>query len=215
MYFYVFFFTIVILLILYYTTIYYESFTSLNNESERKNILLLGDSILENGFYVEKSIESILKNSIHNIFNYAYDGTKISDIYSQIQKIPYDLNSSSSFIFLSVGGNDIIERARTGSTSEDINPIFDEYKNMIYSLKAKMDQSKIILLTLYYPYNSDYHLYYDMIKDWNKSLEKFAVNENLQILKTYNLLGKPEDFIHSIEPSIQGGMKIAQSILNF
>ena len=199
----------------YYEKKYIEPF----NQTTNKNIVLIGDSMLQNKSYVSngKSITDILEKSMpHNtIFNYAVDGTTISGVYQQIKEIPIEFNNSNTFIFLSAGGNDIIDRAQSGSTNENIDSIFDEYCKMVHSLKTKMNESKITLLTLYYPDSKDYHLYYGMIKDWNKKLDEFAKEKGFAILKTNSLLSLPTDFTSNIEPSETGGEKIAKSILEF
>lgn len=200
---------------MYYERKYIEPFNQLAN----KNVILIGDSMLQNKYYVKngKSITDILEKSVphYNIFNYAVDGITISGTYQQIKEIPIEFNNSNTSIFLSAGGNDIIDRAQSGSTSENINQIFDDYCKMVQSLKTKMNDSKIILLTLYYPDSKDYHLYYGMIKDWNIKLDKFAKVQGFKILKTNNLLSRPTDFTSNIEPSETGGEKIAKSILTF
>lgn len=197
----------------YYEKKYIEPFNQMTN----KNIILIGDSMLQNKSYVTngKSITDILEKSTpHNsIFNYAVDGTTISGAYQQIKEIPIEFNNSNTSIFLSAGGNDIIDRAQSGSTNENIDSIFDDYSKMVQSLKTKMNETKITLLTLYYPDSKDYHLYYGMIKDWNKKLDAFAKDQDFGILKTNNLLGLPTDFTSNIEPSETGGEKIAKSIL--
>jgi len=199
----------------YYEKKYIEPFNQMTN----KNIILIGDSMLQNKSYVTngKSITDILEKSTpHNtIFNYAVDGTTISGAYQQIKEIPIEFNNSNTSIFLSAGGNDIIDRAQSGSTNENIDSIFDDYSKMVESLKTKMNETKITLLTLYYPDSKDYHLYYGMIKDWNKKLDAFAKDQHFGILKTNNLLGLPTDFTSNIEPSETGGEKIAKSILAF
>jgi len=187
-----------------------ESFTS------NRIIILLGDSMLENKYYVKegKSIIDFLKESFDKIYSFAVDGTTITGIYQQIKKIPQNFNNNDTYIFLSVGGNDIIERAQSGSTIENIDTIFEEYMKMVESLKTKMFDSKIVLLTLYYPASKDYHLYYGMIKDWNQKLEYFALRNEMQVIKTNQILSDPNDFINNIEPSKLGGEKLAESILN-
>lgn len=187
-----------------------ESFTS------NKTIILLGDSMLENKYYVKegKSILSFLKESFDKIYSFAVDRTIITGIYQQIKKIPQNLNTKDTYIFLSVGGNDIIERAQSGSTTENIDTIFEDYMKIVELLKTKMFHSKIVLLTLYYPANKDYHLYYGMIKDWNQKLESFALRNEMQVIKTNQILSDPSDFINNIEPSELGGEKLAESIVN-
>ena len=83
-----------------------------NNKNKKETLVLLGDSILKNNSYMdynEKSVEHLLKEkSNNNCFNYAEDGAIIIDCYDQLDKIPDDLNNKRTTIYLSVGGNDII-----------------------------------------------------------------------------------------------------------
>ena len=60
-----------------------DSFTN------KHNIILLGDSILNNSKYVKQgqSIEDILQKCDCEALIFAQDGAKIIDVYSQIDKI--------------------------------------------------------------------------------------------------------------------------------
>ena len=94
-----------IIIISFLNTKLSEGFTSNN-----KIFILLGDSILKNNAYVSdgKSIENLVADRNKNIHCFAEDHSKIVDVYSQINKIPYEFDSPNTFIFLSAGGNDIL-----------------------------------------------------------------------------------------------------------
>jgi lysophospholipase L1-like esterase len=210
-------FSIFVLLSVSVWSVYYEkTYIETFDQPQKKTIILLGDSMLENKLYVEKgkSIAELLKKMMdqNTILDYAVDGTTISGVYQQIKEIPADLNNANTYVFLSSGGNDIIDKAHKGSTNENIDSIFADYTKMVDAVKTKMNPANIILLNLYYPKSDDYKSYYRMITDWNKKLKEFSKNNNLQILETSNLLDKADDFTSKIEPSLVGGTKIASAI---
>jgi hypothetical protein len=86
---------------------------------------------------------------------------------------------------------------------------------MIKSVKTKMNKTKIVLLDIYYPTNTQFLQYKPIIQEWNTYIEQYASENSYGILKISNLVTKPEDFTLSIEPSEKGGEKIAQTILEY
>lgn len=190
---------------------------SMNND---KKYLLLGDSIIKNNAYVKngKAIEDILNEKTNgNIYCYAKDESTIVDIYSQIDYIPIELNKASTVVFLSVGGNDILNNYTDKDVSvKDIkvlNPIFNAYKKLIKSIQTKMNDSKIVLLDIYYPANIKVSQYKPIIEEWNKLITDFASANNLQVINISDILTESTDFTLNIEPSETGGEKIANNIL--
>ena len=64
-----------------------------------KNIVLIGDSMLNNSAYVEinQSIpELISKETNKTVYNFAKDGATINDSYAQIDKISTEQNNSKT-----------------------------------------------------------------------------------------------------------------------
>ena len=120
------------------------------------NTILLGDSILQNSKYVKKSVPYFLAEKC-NLTTLAQDGATIKDVYKQLETVPGDL--SKSIIFISVGGNDLINYAH-------VNDIIPQYKELILSIQAKFPNSKIVPLNLYYPPN----ISNPNIKHWNDFL---------------------------------------------
>jgi hypothetical protein len=199
-----------IFIILYFASFTKEYFTA------RNNIILLGDSILKNNSFVDEneSIEKLLQKSTNaNITCFAQNNSKIVDVFSQLQKISLNMNDKTTTIFLSVGGNNILEILDIYTTGDKLNHIFGAYKNLIKSIRTKMDNSNLILLDLYYPTNLKFAPYKDLISEWNKQIYSYSNENNIQVIKISGLLTTPEDFTFDIEPSNQGGSKIVQQIL--
>jgi len=196
-----------------------ESFYT-NNES----IVLLGDSILKNNSYVEngKGIDNLLtERSKSNVYSYAEDGSIITDVYSQIDKIPLEVNKKTTTIYLSVGGNDIlshyVDKMGDVTNITVLSMIFSEYVKLIESIKTRFNLCKIVLLDIYYPKTIIYKMYYSLIQKWNEMIYNYASNSksNILILKISDILIYDKDLIFNIEPSSSGGEKIVNSILSF
>jgi lysophospholipase L1-like esterase len=87
------------------TTTYIEEYAN-----EKRNFILMGDSILRNNIYVPKNenVAELLKKHNINVVNLAENNAIISDVYNQISYIPDSLYNK--IIFLSIGGNDILSR---------------------------------------------------------------------------------------------------------
>jgi hypothetical protein len=196
-----------------------EPFENSNNKTDATYILL-GDSIIKNNSYVKngKGIDDILNEKTNgNTQCYAKDESTIVDIYSQLDSIPSDLNKDSSIIFLSVGGNDILNNYANKEVSikdtKVLDPIFNAYKTLIKSIQTKMNDSKLVLLDIYYPTNIKLAQYKPILEEWNKLIADFASTNSLKVINISNILIESSDFTLNIEPSESGGEKIVNNIL--
>lgn len=205
-------FIIIIILISFFT--YNETFQPYFST---KNIIFLGDSILNNSSYVSHSetVQYLFeKKSTIKIFNYAEDGATILSVYQQLEKIPESLNSKQTTIFLSIGGNDILSSLlKNENTNKDIliSLLFEKYQNLLTVLLEKMDKCKLFLLDIYYPVDSYFKTFISPLEKWNLLLENNK--ENIPIIKISQNLTEKEDFINNIEPSKYGSEKIANLLL--
>ena len=185
-------------------------------------ILLLGDSILNNEIYVAngKSVYHLLNERTNNRTTcLAKNDATIVDVYNQIRKIPEDLKTSSNTtIFLSIGGNDILNQASDNEgiaiDSKIVNTIFSSYKTLIKNIQKNMPKSQLILVDIYYPDNIKYKQFHDAIREWNDKIYKYAEENKLSVLEISNILTKPEDFTLDIEPSDIGSKKLVDAILH-
>ncbi len=179
------------------------------------NIILIGDSVLNNSNYVPdgKSVYDLLKAKRSNVFNYSKDGATISDCYSQIDNIPLELNKPNTYVFISAGGNNILN-ARNKMTSENIIHLFNDYAELIKSVKTRLTNAKIYICNLYLPTNSRFQSYKPAIEQWNKLISQNSskIGEMYNVVDLNSLLNTPEDFVYDIEPSEMGSNKIANII---
>lgn len=169
--------------------------------AESINIILLGDSILENSNYASPSVANYLsQHNRTNVFNFAKDNSTIEDV--SVNTIPDDLNQIHSIIFLSVGGNDILQNKPDPEQNYDI---------LLQQLKTKMNKTTIVLVNIYYPSAFYYRkVYADKIHQWNA----FLAGKDEDVLDLTKFMTDPSDFAYDIEPSVQGGEKISRNILN-
>jgi len=219
-YLYIFFLFCFIILMSYYNT--YNSVEGFTNIQNEKIYILLGDSILKNDAYVSdgKSVENLIVEKNKNTHCFAKDHSKIVDIYSQIDKIPIELDSPNTLIVLSAGGNDIlthyVDQNQDITDTSVLKPMFSSYKNIIKTIQTKLPNSKLFLLDIYYPDNLQYKRFHSIIKEWNTMIYDFAKNSKNNIygvLRISSHLTQNEDFSFGIEPSSSGGNKIADLIL--
>lgn len=195
--------------------IYKESFSA-----DKQTFILLGDSILQNSAYVSdgKSVDELIKERKNGTtFCFARDNSIIVDIYEQVGKIPNNLNNNTTTLFLSIGGNDIlnhyVDKENDTTETSILKPMFSSYKKLIEYIRSRFKNANIVLLDIYYPENMKYKQYHSIIKEWNAMLYEYANKNNYSLLKISNILTKPDDFSFGIEPSSAGGAKLVEAIL--
>lgn len=195
-------FTITILLVYYYFNNNYKyGFTNNNNI----NVVLLGDSILNNSNYVdyESTVSALIKKTCSNKSNVillAQDNAKVEDVYQQIDRLT---NNNIDYIFLSVGGNNMLD-----SKFISLDNLKQKYLKLVTHIRAKFSKSKIYLLGLYYPFDIRFKKYSSNINEWNH----FIKNSGYKYIMLDGLLTNKADLVFSIEPSATGSKKIANEI---
>ena len=191
-------------------------------ELKEKNIIILGDSILNNTTYVKKdeSIQLLMTKKADNnkIYYMAKDGAIISDIYDQFSTISLELDSDQTIFFISVGGNDILNKIKkdnkTKNTKSNLNIIFSAYIKLIKAIQTRFIKSKIVLLDIYLPASLT-KLQKDYITQWNTLLSNYSekTDNNIKNLISISLkLTDNTDFVNGYEPSFTGGKKIVDQI---
>ena len=184
--------------------------------SQTDSIILLGDSILNNSNYVSSdfSVNNLLQRQTRNVYSFARDNDTIDDICDQLDRVSSEFNRPSTYIFISIGGNNILNRGNDNLDFDFLQTLFTQYVTFIRSVQSKFPYANIIILNLYYPLNTYYLGYHKIIDMWNELIEQ---NQNIgyKILYTNNLITSSDDLTHDIEPSIVGGNKIANAILEY
>lgn len=207
-----------------YCSSFIESFSS--NKSSRA-IVLLGDSILKNNSYVSdgKAVDNIIEErSLKNdknieLYSLAENNSKIVDVYSQINKIPLDINNKNTIIFLSSGGNDILSFYvdQNGDTNDTgfLNTMMAAYKKLVTGIQTRMNLCQIVLLDVYYPTSNQFAQYKPILEKWNALIATYAREKSFGLLQISHSVTSNDDFTLGIEPSEKGGEKIAQLILDY
>jgi hypothetical protein len=206
-------FIVIISVIIIVGCAYFKSFKEGLTNNDK--IVLIGDSILNNSNYVPsgKSVVDILKTKTQNVFNFAKDGATISDCYGQLDKIPTELNTTETYVFISAGGNDILNK-RGQLTSAEIRKLFNDYMDFVKALRVKLGSAKINILNLYMPANPRYQSYKSSIDQWNQLIKEYSskIGEMYTVVGLDGLLTTPNDFVYDIEPSETASEKIANVI---
>ena len=204
---------IIISIVIIFSCAYFKSLKEglTNNDT----VILMGDSVLNNANYVPagKSVYDSLKSKLSKVINLAKDGATISDLYGQLDKIPVELNNANTYIFISAGGNDILNK-RTELSSTEIRRLFDSYMEFLKALRTKLGSVKINILNLYLPSNPRYQTYKTSIEQWNQLIQSSSnkVGEMYNVVDLHALLKIPDDFVYDIEPSESASDKIAYLI---
>ena len=200
-----------------------------------KELVLLGDSIIDNKTYVlddEFSVLEHIKSKMETpVTQLALDGAITDDVInSQIQAIPF----GTSHIVLSIGGNDLLNEI--GFLMEDfkytpnqvlercqslIAPITQKYESIVSQLQTT-SRANLLLCTVYEG-NLEGSVMYDDIAISSRAMLSLF---NDSVYKTHNLLSTgvlelrhiftdKEDYANPIEPSHQGGGKLADKIIEW
>ena len=209
-------FIILVSIIIIVSCAFFKSFKEgLTNNDNNYNIVLIGDSVLNNSNYVPsgKSVVDNLKTKTTKVFDFAKDGATINDSYSQLDKIPVDLNKTETYIFISAGGNDILNN-RGQLTSPEIRRLFDNYMEFLKAVRTKFGSAKINVLNLYLPSNPRYQSYKTSIDQWNQLIKEYSskIGEMYNVIDLASILTTPQDFVYDIEPSESASNKIANVI---
>jgi hypothetical protein len=211
-------FVAVLVVLLYNNSLFVDEKVVEGFKDSNKVIVLLGDSTLKNESYVQSGLsvgEYVNNNSpTSSSYCYAVNESNIVDVYNQLEQIPIDYNNPSCSIFLSVGGNDILN-SRTVD-KDALRPIFIAYTKVIRSIQTRMDKSKLFLVNIYYPLGLKYSQYRPILEEWNRMIDDFAytsTNNISGVVRLNELLKDESDFTYGIEPSESGGLKIADAIL--
>jgi len=182
------------------------------------DVVLIGDSMLENSNYVKHTVGLHIKKTHKKTTILAKDDSVVGDIKSQLVNIPKKFNNKNTYVFLSVGGNDLLEiyKYQNGNIDDysHIDEVFVKYKKLVNFIKKKY-KFNIVLLNIYFPKDAMYVKFHKIIETWNKKLLKFSEKNSFKFLDVSKILYKKNHFTNGIEPSIIGSKILANSITQF
>ena len=200
------------------------------------DIILFGDSIFDNQPYVRQGesvssqLQDIIDSSNHqgNVNLYAVDGDVLADVPAQLSKVKKDNNTSSGFVFVSCGGNDLLHYQQSGLLNQNVTSFEDaltklgqlradflqRYQTMLESIL--MQHSNVVVCTIYDCVPNLSTAQKTAMAVFNEIILKEAMVRNLAVIDLRTLCNEFDDYapVSPIEPSEQGAGKIAKAIFD-
>jgi hypothetical protein len=191
------------------------------------HLVLLGDSILDNGSYtdggpaviahVQRQIPAGWSASLS-----AVDGSTTDDIHPQLEALPPD----ATHLLLSVGGNNALLRAEVLDTpvissgeallllSEVVREFEMTYRRAVNACLSL--NLPLVVCTVYHGNFPDRNYQQRVVVAltlFNDVIIRVAIENRLKVIDLRLVCTSPDDYANPIEPSASGGAKIAQAIV--
>jgi len=191
------------------------------------HVVLLGDSVFDNGAYVRGGPDVIrqLRERLPRggeATLCAVDGSVVADVRRQLERVPRD----ATHLFVSAGGNDALghagiltEGARSaaevlGRLADAAEPFRRAYREMLRAAGERGLPSAVC--TIYYPRFPDpqaQRLAVTALSVFNDVITTEAFAAGLPLIDLRLVCDDPADYANEIEPSATGGGKIADAIV--
>ncbi|HEY8608178.1 MAG TPA: SGNH/GDSL hydrolase family protein [Noviherbaspirillum sp.] len=191
------------------------------------HIVLLGDSIFDNGSYtgggpdvirqVRERLPAGWKGTL-----LAVDGATTRGIDTQLTRLPGD----ATHLVLSVGGNDAlgaqhILRAGVGTVAEAMTVLAETAAGFEASYRKVADAClrRRLPLTICTIYNGNFpdakyqQAVSTALAAFNDAIIRVGIRNGLTVLDLRQICSEPADYANPIEPSSRGGAKIAAAIV--
>jgi hypothetical protein len=190
------------------------------------HVVLLGDSIFDNAAYVAGGPDVVthlagLLPATWQATLAAVDGAIIADVPRQLARVPAD----ATHLVVSAGGNDALGHAdlldrRAASSAQVLGWLADavdgfetRYRQMLARL-LRLGRS----VTVCTVYNGNLgppaqRLATTALAVFNDAILRLATEHALPVIELRLVCTEPRDYANPIEPSVQGGAKIARAIV--
>jgi lysophospholipase L1-like esterase len=201
-----------------------------------QTILLFGDSIIDNKYYVGENENSVLEH-LQNISNdefiqIALDGDTTRDVLDK--QLQVSTIKDASKIILSIGGNDLLQNLSFlyKSNFENINegliclqneifqPLAERYEAIVKVLSSY--RANLLLCTVYegdLGRTDEFRGVLDsskiMASSFNDIVYKTAKKFNADVLELRQIFTESDDYANPIEPSHKGGEKLSKAIVEW
>jgi hypothetical protein len=192
------------------------------------HVILLGDSIFDNAAYVPGQPDVIqqVRAELPKEWSaslLARDGAVTRAIGKQLQKLPSD----ASYLVISGGGNDalnaahiLFENVRTVAEAVMKLSIVQEqfatdYRAMLDAVMERQLPTAICLIYDGYAESEmQQRVNTTVLSMFNDVITRQAFERRLPVIDLRLICNEPDDYANPIEPSSQGGEKIAAAIAN-
>jgi hypothetical protein len=191
------------------------------------HIILLGDSILDNGAYVGRGqpvIAQVRERLPHawRATLLARDGSVTRDVHAQLARLPPD----ASHLVISAGGNDAlmqsdVVRARADSVGAALDRLAtigarfaQQYTELLAQVRARGLPATVC--TIYDPNMGDttsQRILAAGLTIFNDVITRAAFEGGFGLIDLRTICSSPSDYANEIEPSSAGGAKIAAAIV--
>lgn len=191
------------------------------------HVVLLGDSVFDNGAYVRPGEPDVLAQVRAKLSNdwrvtmLAVDGTVTTGVERQMARLPED----ASHLILSVGGNDAlgssgILRESARSVAEVMTRIADVRESFARSYRKMLDmvvsyRLPTALCTIYdtrFPSPQEQRHVVASLSVFNDVITRETFSRRLALIDLRLICRDHDDYANLIEPSAKGGDKIAGAI---
>lgn len=194
------------------------------------HLVLLGDSVFDNAAYVESgpNLQTQVQQHLSadwQVTCLAVDGSATPEIKDQLARIPAD----ATHLALSIGGNDALREAAELihsplHTSADVMQRFTEMKAVFqrrYSTMFQMllEQHKPTMVCTIYdraPFQDPTmaQLSFTALSMFNDCITREVIWAGAPMIDLRLVCNEPQDYsdLSPVEPSVQGGEKIARAI---
>lgn len=191
------------------------------------HIILLGDSIFDNAAYVRGGPDVVthLRGRLPDGWQAtleAVDGATTEDMPRQYGRVPDD----ATHLVLSIGGNDalmnidILDR-RASSSAEVLGMLADvrdafggRYGEVLHELRRhKLPLTVCTIYEGHFPDQRMQRLARTALTVFNDVILRCAIRSGLPVIDLRLVCNEPADYANPIEPSVQGGAKIADAIV--
>jgi hypothetical protein len=191
------------------------------------HVVLLGDSIFDNAAYVGSGPDVVtqLRGLLPVPWTatlLAVDGAVAADVSYQIERVPKD----SSHLVLSVGGNDALSHVgileeRATSSAGVLARLADLAEGFSRRYRRTLDEVLRLRLptvacTIYegnFPDPEMQRLARTALMVFNDAIIRNAVDTGTDLIDLRLICREPGDYANPIEPSVQGGERIAAAIV--
>lgn len=192
------------------------------------HIVLLGDSIFDNAPYVAKGtqVQAQLQSMLaptDRVSLLARDGSVLADMLGQVARLP-ELPEAADWLVVSCGGNDVL--GLIGAMQSKVNSVIEaaslladwqagfrrDYRRMVNVLLSR--RRPVVLATIYDGVPGLEQGLRTALAPFNEVILREATAHRLPLLDLRLICDEPGDYstMSPIEPSAQGGAKIAAAI---
>lgn len=192
------------------------------------HVVLLGDSIFDNGAYVRGGPDVVRQLRDKLPFQakaslLAVDGDVTRDVPGQLRRLPPD----ATHIAVSVGGNDALGASHilaqsVGNVAEAVSLLETaqsrfarDYAAMAEAVLARGLPTAFCTVYDTPPSRPDQRIVRTALAIFNDAITRVVFSRRATLIDLRLLCSEDEDYANPIEPSVQGGDKISSTIARF